>query len=207
MKHSGTILILTGLLLLGAALGLVFFNLQRQDEARDDSTRIVSVLLPQIETRGKEAEKQHNDLPEQPLPYYLRNPDIEMPVVEIEGNDYIGVLSIPTLELSLPVMSEWSYDRLRIAPCRYYGSAYRSNLVIAAHNYSGHFGRLSELKLGDNITFTDMDGNVFRYEVLELEQLASDAGEDMVTGDWDLTLFTCTIGGAMRIAVRCVQTE
>ena len=31
--------------------------------------------------------------------------------------------------------------------------------------------------------------------------------EDMITGDWDLTLFTCTPGGQLRIAVRCLRAD
>lgn len=30
---------------------------------------------------------------------------------------------------------------------------------------------------------------------------------EMTGGDWDLTLFTCTIGGKKRITVRCTLTE
>ena len=48
-----------------------------------------------------------------------------------------------------------------------------------------------------------MDGNVFRYSVCAVEQLAKTAVEEMQTGDWDLTLFTCTKGGVMRVTVRC----
>ena len=61
---------------------------------------------------------------EEETPEYLRNPEMEMPVEEIEGNGYIGLLEIPALGLSLPVMSEWSYPNLKLAPCRYSGSAY-----------------------------------------------------------------------------------
>lgn len=43
------------------------------------------------------------------LPDYMLCPDMEMPVKTIEGVDYIGILTIPALELELPVISEWSY--------------------------------------------------------------------------------------------------
>ena len=52
-----------------------------------------------------------------------------------------------------------------------------------------------------------MDGNVFRYEVVELETLMPTAIEEMTSGDWDLTLFTCTIGGGSRVTVRCELAE
>ena len=51
--------------------------------------------------------------------------------------------------------------------------------------------------------FTDVDGNVYNYEVAELETLQPAAVDEMKSGEWDLTLFTCTIGGQTRVTVRC----
>lgn len=137
------------------------------------------------------------------IPDYILNPDMEMPVEHIDGQDYIGVLAIPGLELKLPVISEWSYPRLKIAPCRYAGSAYTGDLIISAHNYSSHFGKLNHLHVGDTVSFTDIDGNVFHYKVMEIYTLKPTAIEEMESGDWDLTLFTCTVGGQSRVTVRC----
>ena len=136
-------------------------------------------------------------------PVYERYPDMEMPVTMIKGNAYIGVLDIPSKGLSLPVMSEWSYSRLRIAPCRYSGSVYSKDIVIAGHNYARHFGPIKSMRVGDAVNFTDADGNVFHYEVAGVEVLKGTAVEEMQAGDWDLTLFTCTYGGKSRCALRC----
>ena len=76
-------------------------------------------------------------------------------------------------------------------------------MIIAAHNYRTHFGHLKELGTGDEVRFTDMEGNVFRYTVAELETLGKYDVDDMKSGDWDLTLFTCTYGGQSRVTVRC----
>ena len=153
-------------------------------------SKLLDVLLPYL----KQAASQ---------PAFVRYPDMEMPTKEIDGETYIGVVEIPSLELSLPVMSDWSYPQLKKAPCRYVGSVYSHDAVICGHNYDRHFGRLKELVPGDEVRFTDMDGNVFRYSVCAVEQLAKTAVEEMQTGDWDLTLFTCTKGGVMRVTVRC----
>ena len=126
-----------------------------------------------------------------------------MPVIEVEGSRYVGYLDIPALELSLPVMENWSYPNLKISPCRYEGSAYDNDLIIAAHNYQRHFGGLKNLSIGDEVRFTDGDGNVFTYHVAALEQLQPTQVEEMSAGDWDLTLFTCTLGGQQRVTVRC----
>lgn len=137
------------------------------------------------------------------IPDYVLNPDMEMPVSRYNGQDYIGILEIPAIDLKISVISEWTYPRLRLAPCRYSGSAYTNDLVISAHNYASHFGRLKELYEGAAVIFTDVDGNVFNYRVGLQETLKPRDVEYMKESDWDLTLFTCTPGGSYRATLRC----
>jgi len=40
-----------------------------------------------------------------------------------------------------------------------------------------------------------------------VETLQPTAVEEMCSGDWDLTLFTCTLGGKFRVTVRCDRVE
>ena len=137
-------------------------------------------------------------------PDFIRHPDMEMPVTEVDGHAYIGVLDIPRLERSLPVMAELSYPKLKISPCLYTGSVYSRDAVISAHNYEEHLRFLWQLEPGDEVRFTDVSGNVFLYRVILQEILAPYEVERMTTRtDWDLTLFTCKTGGRMRITTRC----
>ena len=170
---------------------------------------VLERLTPTLSSRQSElpALSSGEALEEAFVPDYVLNPEMAMPEETIDGRNYIGVLDIPALELSLPIISEWSYDALQIAPCRYSGSAYLDNLVIAGHNYRSHFVSLPQLQPGDTVTFTDMDGNVFSYEVSSLETLSPYAVSDMTSGDWALTLFTCTVGGQSRLAIRCDHAE
>lgn len=186
-----------GLLLLAAALVLTGMNLLEDQQAGAKSERVRKELERQVpetllQTTGPE------------VPDYMLYPEQEMPVSEIGGQDYIGILEIPSLQISLPVMSQWSYKNLKTAPCRYYGSAYKENMVIAGHNYRAHFGGLRSLSPGAQVKFTDMEGNGFVYEVAGIEILGPDAVEALLDEAWDLTLFTCTYGGENRVAVRCV---
>ena len=200
MKHKkkGTWLMTGGLLLIAAALFLTCFNLW--DERR--ATNSAGEALRELEAvRPEEAEATEPG--EAEIPAYLLDPGREMPAVEVDGGRYIGVLEVPSLGLELPVMETWSYPNLRVAPCRYSGSAYQDDMIVAAHNYKTHFGQLKELRPGDEVRFTDTEGNVFRYAVAELETLGKYDVEEMTSGDWDLTLFTCTYGGQSRVTVRC----
>ena len=183
-----------------AALLLTGYNVWDEGRAGDAADATFQALKFQTE-EGRE------ELPEYILPDYLVDPRFEMPTVEIDGYDYIGYLDIPSLELSLPVMSEWSYPQLKIAPCRYAGSVYLDDMILAAHNYDRHFGRLKNLEGGELVRFTDVDGNVFDFSVTELELLWPEQTEEMLSGEWDLTLFTCTLGGRQRVTVRCDRIE
>ena len=111
------------------------------------------------------------------------------------------------LELELPVISQWDYPALKVAPCRYSGSLYQDNLIICAHNYASHFGKLKELQPGDTVLFTDMDEHVVTFQVVERETLNPMDAEGMEAGDWDLALFTCTIGGQTRVTIRLERVE
>ena len=200
-KKKGTWLMTGGLLLIAAALFLTCFNLW--DERR--ATNSAGEALRELEAvRPEEAEATEPG--EAEIPAYLLDPGREMPAVEVDGGRYIGVLEVPSLGLELPVMETWSYPNLRVAPCRYSGSAYQDDMIVAAHNYKTHFGQLKELRPGDEVRFTDTEGNVFRYAVAELETLGKYDIEEMTSGDWDLTLFTCTYGGQSRVTVRCLRT-
>ncbi len=208
-RIASVVLISVGLLLVVAALVLLFYNLW--DDARAE--KLVRNVLEVLEQErpsdegGDVSGGTVSDLPTLPMPDYLLNPEMDMPAVEIDGYRYIGTLSIPVLELELPIMETWSYPQMKIAPCRYKGSAYLDNLVLAAHNYTSHFGRLKNLRPGDEVLFKDMDGNRFRYEVLQTETVSGRDVSELLGGEWDLTLFTCTLDGRMRVAVRCERVK
>ncbi len=140
------------------------------------------------------------------IPDYQLNPEMEMPEVSLPGLEEagcIGIIEIPSINIKLPVLSTWSYSLLKKAPCRYTGSIYLDNMVIAAHNSDAHFKKISNLQEGDIVTFTDAVGNVFTYTVAGIELLQPDEVDNMTNGQWPLTLFTCTYGGASRVTVRC----
>ena len=230
MKKAYRFCTITGLLLLAAALCLTVYNIVTDMQAGDSTRTVLEELAADIlptdsgkETGSKDGSGSQNrsnpgksqpgeSLPEDGksaqeicIPDYLLNPQMDMPQKEIDGENYIGILQIPDLSLELPIMGEWSYKKLKMAPCRYSGSAYLDTMVIAAHNYASHFGRLKELSLGAEVFFTDIDGNLFSYEVAEVEILPPYATEEMTSGEWDLTLFTCTVGGQSRVTIRCTR--
>lgn len=193
-RGRGTVWINAGLLLIAAALFLSAYNAWESHEAQDSARQVIAQLCDELPTEAGE-------------PTTLPDVRREMPVKTINGRDYIGVLSIPSLELELPVISQWDYPALKVAPCRYSGSLYQDNLIICAHNYASHFGKLKELQPGDIVLFTDMDEHVVTFQMVERETLNPMDAEGMEAGDWDLTLFTCTIDGQTRVTIRLERVE
>lgn len=200
----GKIFTITGLLLFAAALALSVYNLWDDYRAEQSKEKLLEEYRDKnqnISDEGEQAEESDGQIPD-----YQLNPEMEMPEVmleELDGAACIGVLEIPEIDLKLPVLSKWSYPLLKKALCRYSGSAYLDNLVIAAHNYRTHFGKLKELENGDEVLFTDAAGNRFEYKVAAVEALTPQSVEDMTSGEWALSLFTCTLDGKNRVTVRC----
>lgn len=199
----GRICIFLGIVLLAAALALLCYNTWESRQARETSGSILTAIQHTLEETPKEPSDDSDASYGDPLPIPFDVPVKEMTMVEINGYDYIGTLSIPVLELELPVMSELDYPRLKISPCRQYGSVYTNDLVIAAHNYSTHFGRLNQLRFEDLLTFTDMDGDTHLYRVESVEVLEPTAVDAVRNSPFDLVLYTCTYGGEKRVAVFC----
>ena len=201
-KWIGVVCVVLGIACLLGALGVVVYN--RQDEAAaavssDSLLEDVQILLessePVTETPQVQPPVEVEDTPEA-VP-------TEMPTVKVKGYDCIGILSIPVFELELPILADWSYAKLKKAPCHYYGTYYEPNFVIAGHNYKSHFGKLSRLQEGDLVIFTDATGGEHCYEVVLLETMQKEATLEMITSGFDLSLYTCTPGGASRVTVRC----
>ena len=201
----GIFFMFTGAVLLLGALGLFFYNTQEEQQAELFSYEMLSVLqeeVRQIQETAAESISQKDILENTPVEL-LTEEDLIMTEKVIKGHAYIGYLSIPDLMLQLPVMSQWNNQKLQISPCRYSGTLRGQDLVIMAHSYSSHFGRLSTLSEGAEVQFTDMDGTVWYYEIAAMDILDAYDVEEMVAGEYDMTLFTCTKDRQHRVTVRC----
>ena len=197
-KGFGVICLLLGIGCLVSAIGLVLYNRWEADNAQ-----VVSqAILADVESILEESPTLPF-LPGVPEQSVTETVPAEMATVKVDGYDCIGILSIPVLELKLPVLADWSYSKLTKAPCHYYGTYYEGDFVIAAHNYDSHFGRLPQLQPGDIVIFTDVSGQDHLYEVVLLETLPPQATQEMIASGFGLSLYTCTPGGGNRVTVRC----
>lgn len=198
-----------GAVLVLAALLLLAYNNREAGEAEAGAQVMLEEIrqqLPAATARPTESAEpspvlKSTEEPEhaqEPIPAVSEAPDA--PEVQ-KDCEYIGILSIPELEVELPVMAEWDYALLKLAPCRHMGAARTDDLVIAAHNYQSHFGELHDLKAGAEVRFTEMDGTVNDYILAkEPEKVAADAVETVLGSEHALVLYTCTPGGKARVA-------
>lgn len=193
-----------GLLLLAAAFALTGYNIYDSERAERASEQAIIKMEELLDEKKTVVDAQQEE-----ISIYERFPDMEMPVVEVDGKQYIGVIEIPEKGLSLPVQAgEWNYAKLKSSPCLYEGSVYKDNMVIAGHNYRSHFSNIKTLGIGSEVRFADVEGNVFYYEVGWIEILKPSEVEKMIDAkDWDLSLFTCTYGGRERATVRCIRKK
>lgn len=205
-KHRGTGFLLLGVVLIAAAAALTLSNLRDEQQAAQRAGQALEQIRQELPDEPALSAPTADELPdaaETEIPNYILNPEMDMPVQTVDGLDYIGILEIPALGRTLPVISQWSESAAKSAPCRYAGSAYTGDLIIAGHNYRSHFAGLKTIPEGSVIRFTDTQGNRFEYEVVLVETLHAADVEEMQSGGWALSLFTCTLSGQYRATVRC----
>lgn len=203
-KKLGVLCMLLGLLLVLGSLFLILKNQHEDQLAQKFSSDVLPLLKNQIAKAQETAPAETTlELPQNIPVEYLTPEDLTMTEKVINGYAYIGYLTIPELGLELSVMSDWSYQQMQYSPCRYAGTVRGEDLVIMAHNYSGHFGRLSQLSIGAQVQFVDMDGTLWDYEVVAIDVLPAEAVEEMTAGEYDLSLFTCSTNRTYRVTVRC----
>lgn len=195
-KKIGLVLVAVGIVLILAALGLVLRN-QQEDHAAGEQALQLFHQLQGLQRQQTPEESQSEAAVE----------DAALPVVEIDGYGYIGTLTIPALALELPVQDQWDYMRLKRSPCRQFGWPATGDFVIAAHNYTSHFKRLSKLEPGDTVKFEDMNGRVYAYTVSQLTTVQPEDVAAVQYSGYDLVLYTCTPGGRSRTAVYCSKAE
>ena len=180
-RNRGVAFLVVGCILLLIACGWYIYNIIEDKNAG----RYAADIL----TRLNKAQKE--------------NADTSDSSVTVDGDTFCGKIIIEKLSVELPVYDEWDYKRLKSAPCRYTGSVSTNDIIIAAHNYKSHFGRLNKLAVGDGVEFIDACGKSHLYEVCEVIELDGTAVSDMQSGGWHFTLFTCTKSGKQRVTVRC----
>ena len=175
-KKISAVVTLVGLILIMCAMAVLFHNKKEDNLAQKSSNTVLSSLKEKIEESNLKTSEEEKDL----------NKDL---------NQYDGYIKI--------VMKKLIQANLKKSPCIYSGTAKDSNLIIAAHNYSAHFGKINQLENGDKVQYTDLQNNTYNYCVTAKEKINGSNSEQMQNENYALTLFTCDYTGRDRITIRC----
>ena len=186
MTKKGIIFIILGIICLIGAGVLISINVYHDNEAHEYTQIAYEKIQQEVEGISDADVSDSND----------------MKVINIDGEDYIGTIEIPALNLELPVNADWDYKKMKKGPCRYYGSFITNDLVICGHSYKRVFGRLKNLVVGDLLILTDMNNVEYIYKVELVEILSPKDIKEMIESDFDLTLYSCTNDGLNRVTVR-----
>ncbi|MBQ3664759.1 MAG: sortase [Lachnospiraceae bacterium] len=193
-RRVGNLLIIMGGICILCAVYMVAIHYYHEYQAG----KYIDTILPELESKIGDVTVNSTDEKNAP----------QDSAVMIDGNLYIGILKVPSLELELPILKDYSYDHLNISPCLYSGSYETDNMVLAGHNYRRHFSLLRNISEGTEISFLAVSGKIYQYRVLRVEILEPTQVEYLIDNEndeWDLSLFTCTLSGATRCVVRCVR--
>ncbi len=120
-----------------------------------------------------------------------------------------GTLSVPSIGISYPILTEESEELLKVSLCKYWGPSPNEigNYCIVGHNYASGkmFGKLSMVNVGDEVTLTDLSGRTITYSVYNkypVEPTDVSCTSQLTNGQKELTLITCTDYGKRRLVVK-----
>ena len=126
-----------------------------------------------------------------------------------EKYDVIATLNIPTLGIKYPVLSSTSEELLKVALNKYWGPNPNEvgNLVILGHNYENtkFFSKLHNIKIGDVVQITDLEGKTLDYTVYETDIIDpnnNDCTSQLTNGHTEITLITCHNKAFQRFVVK-----
>lgn len=126
----------------------------------------------------------------------------------------IGVIEIPSLNISYPVFNELNDELLKTSPCRFYGdfptmykNSSNTNLCIAGHNYDNgkFFSKIKNLKINDSIFLYDTFDKKYIYSVIKNYEVKSDDLSPVyntISDSFELTLVTCNNFNGNRIIIK-----
>lgn len=125
----------------------------------------------------------------------------------------IGVVKIPKLNITYPILSQTTDALMKVAPCKFHGTSPNEvgNLCIIAHNYRRKgvfFSDVPDLKNGDIVEIQDLSQRTIQYEVYDVHIVMPDNVSDTsqkTNGRKEVTLITCTDNSEQRVIVRCKE--
>ena len=123
-----------------------------------------------------------------------------------------GAINIPKINVSYPIINDYSEENLNIAPTKFAGPEPNTvgNFVIVGHNNwnKSFFSNLHKLENGDVVELTDKNGKKITYTVYdkyEVDQYDFSCLNQDTNGKIELTLITCIKNQKnKRLIIKCI---
>ena len=181
-----------------------------QEISYQDTTKLVDEEVIVVRLNAIPEEKNVTTTQVVQIEQKIEVPD-EQKLTASDGTIYytIGVINIPSINVNYPILSTYTDELLKIAPCRFHGPNPNEvgNLCIAGHNYknSKFFSKVPNLQLGDKIEITDLSGRMLTYTVYDKFIVNPDELEctsQLTNGNKEITLITCTNDNKQRHIIK-----
>ena len=169
-------------------LGIIIF---KQYEGKENSNQAIQVVA-QIEEEFNNIENT--------------NKKIEM---EYKGYKVVGIIEIPCINIKYPILNKTNDNSMEYSITKFSGGEVNEigNFVVAGHNYLNGtmFGKVDQLKIGDEIKLTDLYNNTLTYEIFDI--YSTDPNDTSIIesskeGTKEVTLITCTKGQINRLITK-----
>lgn len=177
---TGCILIVCSLILLASWQ----FSISGAAKKSSDYVETIRTLIPESEPAVPE-EKSNNT----------------MPVLSVDGIDFMGIMEFPEYDSAFPVCGDWNGKLLY--PCRYSGSIYDGSMKIGATTQKGQLDFYREISVGDVVYFTDLTGNRYSYEIADILYRKHADNEMLDNDESDLTLFIKNLYAFEYVIIHC----
>lgn len=183
MRKLGTALLIAGVCFLFIPV-ILFSHYKIEDQKLErEALRIASLMEPLMPQRSQAYASDDADR-------LTASPK----ALEIEGQSYMGLLEIPSLGRSLPLLRSAFGASSKGLPYRLEGRAETKNLVLYSYGYPSLFGGLKKFPVGSQIDFVDLEGHTYSYLVTDQATTASlDAFLETLAPS-GLTLVTPSLG-------------
>lgn len=194
-RKSKTTLVIAilGIVLIVIGVGTLGISRLNQSKAIDNAAETVSTILtliPEIEN-GVSGERYN----------------YTMPMLEIDSENYIGIIEIPLYDTRLPICGVWDKNDINKYPCRFTGSAYDGSLVIGGSDNKGQFDFMKLITVGDWVYITDTAGNRFSYTVAEILITDDISAENLCSAEFELTFYARNTFNLKYTVVRCSENK
>jgi len=174
-KRGALLLLISGIVLMvGAVAGVVIhhFSVKNAGSQARKTVQTLYRLMPEV--RPGVLDDRIN---------------VEMPALEVDGRDYVGIIEVLKYDRTLPIAAKWDAGAVDRFPCRYTGSIYDGTLIIGGSDNEGQFDFMKLITGGDAVHITDVTGTRYAYVVTDIQKSDNVSTANLTSKDTDLVFY------------------